>query len=832
MTRKSGWGTGSQRLTWRAILWCGCLLLLLSACSPPPLTDTAQLHAEASQELDAPIGQTFVALHAGLQGIEVFLTPQGRSDGELTLHLRADSEAEEDLATAILPAAAVTTPGFYRFAFPPIPDSHGRYYYAFLEPPAGDAPAIATGAGHTYLHGALYRSGQPQNAHLTFRLVYDLWAVVLELVRAALLGLGLLAAAGIVFLLPGLALVSLLERGHKARHWAENLALAAGLGLAIPPVLLLWMDLLGLRLGSANIWLVVIPSALLLLWRGFTHRRARTKRQPTPAGENHRFGWADLALLVVLALLFAVRLLVVRTLDAPSWGDSVQHAMMTQLVLDWGGLFRSWEPYAPYQSLTIHYGFSTVAAFLSWATGMGAVQSTTVTGQLLNGVAVLALYPLAVRMAGGNRWAGVGAVLAAGLASPMPAFYVNWGRYAQLLGQAILPVALWLLWEIAEQRRLPWRAIGVAGLAVAGMTLSYYRMPFYLVAFMGAWLLLWALPNWWINLRAWFTQGGRLALAAALVTGLFLPWLLTIRSSSLAGALESGASAASPLAAVVADYQIWRDITIYVPEPLLVLSLLAALLGLTLRRRGPLLALLWALLLASLVAGRLISLPGANLLQNFAVLIALYMPVGLLCGWLLAQCVTFAQRSAGRLAQPILALATVGAALWFALPQLTVIEPSYVMVMRPDVRATAWIRDNTPPDALFLVEGFRVYEGYSAVGADGGWWIPLLAERRNTMPPQYAILNEREAEPGYNQRVVGTVAALETTRLDTPEGVQVLCEWGVTHAYVGQAHGYVGFGAQQLYSPDELLNSPAFERIYHQDRVHIFRLLPESCADG
>ncbi len=120
---------------------------------------------------------------------------------------------------------------------------------------------------------------------------------------------------------------------------------------------------------------------------------------------------------------------------------------MTQLMLDNGGLFKSWLPYAQYNSLTVQFGFSAFTALFAWLTGLGSVKATLIVGQVLNGLAVLVLYPLAVRIAKGNRWAGIGAVLVAGLLMPMPAFYVNWGRYAQLAGQTILPVAFWLIWE-------------------------------------------------------------------------------------------------------------------------------------------------------------------------------------------------------------------------------------------------------------------------------------------------------------------------------------------------------------------------------------------------
>lgn len=819
------------------------LVLLLSGCVAPEFTDAMQSDATIALPLEQPIGQTFVAQHAGLEGIEVFLSPQETGSGDLMLHLRSEPISTTDVATATLPASAVIQPAYYRFTFPPLSDSHGRYYYAFLDPAPAPAPFIGAGPGYTYLNGAMYQVHQSQDAQLAFRLIYNTRSLLLELTQAAIAGLAILAVVAVIFFLPGLALVSLLERRAEqgTRHWTEWIGLAAGLGLAVPPLLLLWTDLLGLRLGLANVWLVVMLGAAILLYRVYVLRSTSSVQDWRTLGRRIRrlaidvrrsFTWADLTFVIVVGLVFLVRLLVVRTLDAPAWGDSVQHAMMTQLFLDEGGLFHSWQPYAPYESLTIHYGFSAAAAFFSWVAGSDATHSTLIVGQLINGMAVLALYPLAVRIANGNRWAGIGAVLTAGLISEMPAFYVNWGRYTQLTGQAILPVALWLLWEVAEHRRIPWRVIGVTGLAVAGMTLSYYRMPFYLAAFMAAWLAVWALPNWKMDFRQWVTRGVRLVLAAAVTAILFLPWALNIRNSRLATYLEAGVNNASPWTSVLADYQIWKNIQNYVPMSLLVTTLIAALLGLILRRRSAVVILLWAAILASLVAGRLIGLPGANLLQNFAIVIALYMPVGILCGWLLGEIATSLQRHI-RIAPQLLASVLIAGGCWFAVPQLGILKPWHIMVTQPDMRAMAWIRESVPQDAVFLVEGFRIYDGRSAVGADAGWWIPLLAGRRNTMPPQYALLNERQAAAGYNQSVVDLVAALENTELNSVEGVQILCDWGITHVYIGQGQGLVGVNPQQLYRPDELLSNPALKLLYHEDRVYIFQLppLPQTC-DG
>lgn len=228
-----------------------------------------------------------------------------------------------------------------------------------------------------------------------------------------------------------------------------------------------------------------------------------------------------------------------------------------------------------------------------------------------------------------------------------------------------------------------------------------------------------------------------------------------------------------------------------------------------------------------MVAGQLIRLPGAIFMQSFAILIGLYIPVGLLGGWLIGEVADLLGRWRK---QWLLALAIIAVAGWAALGQIKIVRPSRFLVTRPDTLAMAWIRQSTPPDSLFLVEGYRMYEGHSAVGGDGGWWIPLLARRPNIMPPQYALLTEAPAESGYSQRVVDLVAKLEENSPASAEGVQLLCDWDITHVYVGQGQGEIGPEAVQLFSPTALAGSSAFSQVYHQDRVWIFALDPGMCG--
>jgi len=708
---KSGQGKRGKRFG--VLLLALGALVLLTGCSEFVDRDQTALVPERTVVLEPghAVGQTFVARHGGLDGVDFWLEVQPGSAGVLRLHLRPEPQSSTDLAVAELPLNAITVPGFYRFSFPADNRSHSAYRYAFLELDGVGAVRVGAAPGEAYIDGAAYRDHEPLDAQLAFRLTYTPWGMALELGQAVLEGMGLLAVAALLYLVPGYALVAWLWRPHPSpggyaatpsplltrgqergggRGWGEvwpaRMALAAGLSLALYPLLFLWTDLVGLHMGPLYAWGPVLLGLAALAWR-YRRWRPRQGWEALRAWARSDALWPDLALVIILALVFGMRLLMVRTLDAPMWGDSYQHAVIAQLLVDNGGLFDSWEPYTPYRGLTVHFGFPAAVALLSWMTGLEIPRATLLTGQLVNGLAVLTLYPLAVRLARGNRWAGVGAVLVAGMFSPMPAYYVNWGRFAQLAGQTVLPVALWLLWDSVDRERVAWGPLLLAGLALGGMILHYYRMPFYYATFVLAWLVGWGLSEWKADGRRWLGTLGRIALVAGVALLLVLPWSSYIAGGRLAGALEAGTSAptASEWERVLADYQVWWDVAWYVPRPLLGATLLALFWALAQRRWAVAACPLWVAGLAGMVAGRLIRLPGANMMQNFAVLIALYIPVGLMVGWLIGEIAGWL----GRLGATSVLLAL---ALWSARGQMGVVDTRFALVNRPDIRAMAWIR--------------------------------------------------------------------------------------------------------------------------------------------
>ncbi len=858
------------------------LALPLSACAPI-------VRPEQPNQTDAfvfkpgeRIGQTMVANFAGMDGIEVYLAPKGAAQGEISLHLREDSEADADLGAVSLPVGQITAPGFYRFPLPVQKDSRQRYYYFEMRFDGEGALRVGRAPGGGYLDGSAYLEGAPaDDAQLAFLLDYDPLRMALGLAGEFLTWGWYLLVAAFLFVLPGWALLpphpgppptggrgiasshTPAERekgtplsqaqtaegvpsphaplpqgeGLAMRNWVVRLALAAAIGLAVYPILFLWTHLIGLHLGWGY---AVLPGtaalAGMMIGRGrwtvderrrttddggratddgrrtTDHGRRRTVYSLSPAVRG-LWSAPDLTLLVILALLVFSRFWVIRTLEGPMWGDGMQHTMVTQLLLDHGGLFDSWQPYADIPTFTYHFGFHAASAVFAWLSGLEARFAVLWTGQILNILAVLALYPLAWKISGGNRWAGTGAVLVAGLLSPMPGFYLNWGRYTQLAGQVVLPAALYFAWDWFDRGApLRRRDLTLGALLWAGLGMTHYRVLIIGTLGLAAYLLL-----RWRNWRRLWPRAAALGLAAGVLAA---PWLIhafggklvSMFAAQLHDLPAAGATPAPPsLPGALADY---------LPPWGWVLTLFG--LGALLRKRQPWgdTFALWGLLLVPAAYPHWLGLPGASIVSSFTVLIATYIFAGIALGGLLPALKNVPLWKNGALAALL-----VAAALGGLRPRMGEIAPArYAMLTRPDVRAAAWVRENTAPEARFLIESFTAYRDTAAVGADGGWWLPVLTRRPVSHPPLLYTF-EADPYPAFRRDLLDLTHAVRQNGVDAPETRTLLRERGITHVYIGQQQGAVNSPGASL-PPADLLASPHYRPAYHRDRVWIFEVLP------
>jgi hypothetical protein len=652
--------------------------------------------------------------------------------------------------------------------------------------------------------------------------------------------------APFVFVLPGWALLSLLlpperlaERRPDPASW---LILAVGVTLALVPVGLLFLYLIELRVGTGVVLAGLAASAVIILWRRGSVWLAWWRAR---LSGNWQLDLPLLALLAVTALVFGVRLWVVRGINAGFWGDSYQHTMITQLMLDNGGLFQSWEPYAPLRTFTYHFGFHGDVALFQWATGWltgnPTPRTVVLVGQFLNGLAALALYPLTVRLCRGkgpgkdsrDRWAGVLAVLVAGLLTPVPMSYANWGRYTQLAGQVILPVALWFVLEAVEERRRDWRRLVLAIIMLAGLALTHYRVAALAVAFLVPYLGLWICRRW-VGRKGgrpqtygWFEPFARLILVGSASLALAMPWLLHLEQGYWPSIANGFIQRQTP-ASWVAEYNTVGEVREYVSHLLLVLAGLGVLLSLW-RRRPVFLVVLWSGLVFLMANPHLVDLPGTGLMTNFAIAIVLYLPVAMLVGYLGGEVAGFLSRG-GRgngwprteipvrgLAGCVVLAAILLVGLVGARDRAAALDPAYQLVTPADEQAMAWIRDNTPDNARFLVNSIFAYGGSLTAGTDAGWWIPLLTGRANTAPP-ITYATEASFDPDYLTQVNDLVRTVQDSEIDDPATAQFLRQSGVSHVYIGEKGG-------TLLNVERLQASPLYRPLYHQGQVYIFEIV-------
>jgi hypothetical protein len=787
-----------------------------------------QLHAEDVVEQDlagsTTIGQTIVVYQAGLQGIEIKGRSVAQSNGRpMTIHIRPGLEAE-DLRQATISSSELMEDGWARFSFEPLPDSRLGYYYFFVEAPdatTADEIKLRYGPPEAYLDGALYLNGHPQEGQLAFRLIYNRPAMLADFVRSAFIFVPGTIAIILVFVIPGWAMLSLfLDTGTY--YWVEKLGVAVGLSMALYPLLLLWSHLVGLQLGALNAWLPIVLGGGVILWRYQPWRLGRKQILPTlRSWRSAEALWPAITFMVIISLIGAARYFMVQDLTMPLWADSVQHAVIIKRILEAGGLFQSWEPYTPYQTFSNQFGFHANVAVWQWVTGLGFPQAMLSGGQVLNLLAVVTLYPLAYRIQG--AWAGVITVLIAGMLTQFPNYYTNWGRYPQLLGQAILPVAAWWVVIILNKDEARGRYIAYilgGGMLAAGAVLSYFRMSFHYVTFIVALLgVLFIAADWTVKKVNWWALFGTLTVMGLLI----LPWIQPLLGGRF-GVVAPGASEAGGVVGL------WRQVqimTIGWPASQAVMIFVGTLMAIWLRGLAALpIVWLWALVTLPLL--RLTRLPGTGIIQEFTITTSLYIPMaligGIAIGYLLQRMSAKSQWASAWIALGVIAIG-VG-----KLPSLSATaDRAFDLSSIPDVQAANWIKEKLPQESLFLINGIVYTDGVSAVAGDAGWWLPILSGRRVVIPPQYALLIERPDPPDYSASVNELVRKLFDVSATTPAGKAAICNFPIpiTHVYLGQHRGLVDQALPNppphaMLSAKQLLQDSDFHLIYHRDRVMIF----------
>ncbi|MEO5952155.1 MAG: hypothetical protein ABIQ44_06735, partial [Chloroflexia bacterium] len=404
------------------------------------------------------IGQSFRTPRDGINRISLILSTQPNFDagGEIRL-LSGDGITGTVLYTAPLTSARFDA---NPFMFVDVPSLAGdsEYTIVFANPngPLTQAFAVRYNTYDVLSSGSLYTDDGPSKGDLAISLyyTYGLTSLLTDLGGALSVGLFTVLAWLLLLFLPGLALLSWLASGL---NWGQRVLAAPALTILALPVLLLVARSAGLPLGSLGIWLILLISAAAFGWAVYrsikANRAAQSASSSTKTNVRDRLRLlpTDLLfwglLLLIFALTMSVRLMPLRDATAGLGVDAYHHTLIARMIIDSGGLPQNYLPYADLSSFTYHFGFHSLVASLAWITGQTAPQDLLLlmpqVGQFGIALPVLTLTLFGWR-AFNNRWAGLIAGAFACLACIFPAFYVNWSRYTQGLGLALLPVT-WVL---------------------------------------------------------------------------------------------------------------------------------------------------------------------------------------------------------------------------------------------------------------------------------------------------------------------------------------------------------------------------------------------------
>ncbi len=682
-----------------------------------------------------------------------------------------------------------------------------------------------------------------------------------------------LLIALLMLALPGMAVIMALRRWLDRQPMGFVSALLPGFGLSIAlwPLLLLYISLVGLSFTPWLVWAVLVLSGGYVLYEAVRQKAEGSgQKAETDLTQNshasrftsHVSRFTLLSLLALTLLYQAFRLGDVAGLSVPMFGDSMHHTMITTLIVDGGKVPTGYLPYVPVDTFTYHFGFHTMAAVFAMLTGSTPEYAVLLLGQVLITLSVPLAY-LLNRVLFGSRLAGLGSAFLTAVVSLMPAFYVNWGRYTQLSGHLLLIVALVALVRVMRPGPLTRRTDFVLLiLSVGGLVVVHYRILLFFGLFaiaLGTWQLAAQWGRWRDLLSAW----GRSIAAMALGLLLALPWIINLITNYIRGLVER-------LGTVTADYlSLYND-----PNTLLIhlgrVLPLVALLGLVAgvvnlwqsRAKGParrdngkmesvsapplppyaacLVLTLWAeLLVASLWV-----VPGA--IGSYTVAITLYIPLSALGGYGIRSLCTLVQRFL-RVPRwvftPLLVL--VAPIFAFLLGTAHVAAPAtFNYLQGADERAFQWVKSNVPGSAKFLISSEFSYSGRAVTASDAGMWLPLLTGRNVSVPALNSWM-ERPIETdfftrtrqlaAYTQPVtplsVGGTTQAELVRrkiiqeehsLSDPAALDLMRGLGVTHVYVG---AQAGASKPRLDVLALRRDTDHYKLLYFEEGVYIFEVV-------
>ncbi len=410
---------------------------------------------------------------------------------------------------------------------------------------------------------------------------------------------------------------------------------------------------------------------------------------------SFKTSWRDFAFMsMAVGVLLIIRLAFLKHILLPPYSDSPIHYQIIQGFLHpTGGNLLSFS----LENMTehyYHYGFHSLAAWFTSASGRDAIVIIPLLGQLFLVIAPLSVLSLTLKITN-NISAALFAAFLSAVGWSMPAFAANWGKYPAMAALAVLPALLAGLYDGWHDRVNPWRFYFWGTLLVIGITFLHTRtvilVALSLVSFYVARRIV-------IDGEISFTQGFRLALFYLIALAPAYSLLAEFYGQSLTLILL--------IAVLPLSFQYFPRLSIGI----FIFTFFVEMITLVPKFSSEVLP---------------------TILNEQFVEMMLYIPLSILGGAGLAGVLEKIQRS--RSLQQVGVAAVLGVVLVNFITGPSVIpDPCCSYFKGSDQLAMNWIQAHASEKSLFLISVFR--EDHQSFGSDAGVWItPLTGFHTNKL---------------------------------------------------------------------------------------------------
>lgn len=749
-----------------------------------------------SMEHGHTIGQTFIARHGGLNGVEIHLSPEFSTQGTVVLHLRTSPSSSEDLLTATVSLPSASPDGFYCFSFPSILHSHNHYYYGFLEFSGTGRVEVSTGNLNSYLEGTLYYDHKPVESQSVFKLNYNPPLIIIDL----LLMLGGWIGYGVI----GIAILFL--AGYWIiRKWTIEihsdftivLTLSIACALSAWMVFLAWAALFQIHLSTITVRFL-IGSAVLFGLVCFVNDRAQWRNKEYWLGKEPVI---TLAMWGIILCSIGFRLFVGRGLVMLPGVDAYHHTLIVQLFEEQGGIPHTYQPYAPLVSFSYHWGFHSIVALFRWLFGTGTLTTTKTMALIINGAIVATIAWLGEQITGTRR-AGLIAAALVGLIMVSPFCLLRWSRFTQTAGMFFLPLALMAL--LGNGEKVSWQF----SLFIAATIFSHLRIGLFCCLFAAILLVTRLLQHQWREIKHELLIGiaGTILALPTLLRIVWVqidPYKLRINYPVLQG---------------------YNDI-LRLEKPILsfstnwpVLILLLFLVGLSCWGKKGVMGRVFALWCLVLVGGALtLPLIGFEFWDLKTAVLSLPIPLAGLASLGTKQLLDLFQHRGRRVVSGGLIVLVLLGIITGCINFPAIVYTGDIYLRVSDLAAMEWINDNVSKNTIFLTNNlqFEWQPGW-VVGDDAGYWLPLLTHRSSLLPPIVYTLEWADSSLSEHLKIIQQLTTNQES-INSNLG-EKLVNQGVTHIYTTIESPSL---APRVLSQDKCLRLQ-----YEQDRVRVFEVGP------